>query len=143
MLGSRFVLKTDNTAICHFFSQPKLTSKQARWQEFLAEFDFNFEHKTGRSNQAADALSRKGEHATMCVLGHIQSSKADGSMREIIKEFLQKDPSARAVIALAKAGKTRQFWVEGDLLLTKGNQLYVPRAEDLRKKLLHECHDTL
>jgi len=27
--------------------------------------------------------------------------------------------------------------------LTKGNRLYVPRAGDLRKKLLHECHDTL
>jgi len=29
LLGSCFVVKTDNTAICHFFSQPKLTSKQA------------------------------------------------------------------------------------------------------------------
>ncbi|KAA0051359.1 reverse transcriptase [Cucumis melo var. makuwa] len=44
---------------------------------------------------------------------------------------------------LAKAGKTRQFWVEEDLLVTKGNRLYVPRAGDLRKKLLYECHDTL
>jgi len=86
LLGSRFVVKTDNSAICHFFNQPKLTSKQARWKESLAEFDFKFEHK---------------------------------------------------------AGKTRQFWVEGDLLLTKGNRLYVPRAGDLRRKLLHECHDTL
>ncbi|KAL0532578.1 hypothetical protein IC582_031283 [Cucumis melo] len=44
---------------------------------------------------------------------------------------------------LAKAGKTRQFWVEEDLLVTKGNRLYVLRAGDLRKKLLYECHDTL
>ncbi|XP_039059607.1 uncharacterized protein LOC120203367 [Hibiscus syriacus] len=39
---------TDNTAVSHFLTQPKLTAKQARWQEFLAEFDFNFEHKAGK-----------------------------------------------------------------------------------------------
>ena len=63
LMGSQFVVKTDNSAIFHFFDQPKLTTKQARWQESLAEFNFKFEHKVGRSNQAADALSRKGEYA--------------------------------------------------------------------------------
>ncbi|KAA0063135.1 reverse transcriptase [Cucumis melo var. makuwa] len=43
----------------------------------------------------------------------------------------------------AKAGKTRQFWVEENLLVTKGNRLYVSRVGDLRKKLLHECQETL
>ena len=56
-------------------------------------------------------------------------------MRDIIKEHLHKDPSA-------KAGKT-QFWVEGHLLMTKGNRLYIPRMGELRKKLIQECHDTL
>ena len=63
LLGSKFVVKTDNTVVSHFLTQPKLTPKQARWQEFLAEFDFYFEHKAGRLNQAADALSRKAELA--------------------------------------------------------------------------------
>ena len=53
------------------------------------------------------------------------------------------EPSAQVVVALAKVDKTRQIWVEEDLLLTKGNRLNVPRACDMRKKLLHECHDTL
>ncbi|TYK23473.1 reverse transcriptase [Cucumis melo var. makuwa] len=56
LLGSSFVVKTDNNATCHFFTQPKLTPNQARWQEFLAEFDFKFEHMKGSSNQAVDAL---------------------------------------------------------------------------------------
>lgn len=68
LLGSQFVVKIDNSAICHFFDQPKLTTKQARWQESLAEFNFKFEHKTGKSNQAADALSRKGKHAALCII---------------------------------------------------------------------------
>ena len=73
-------------------------AKQARWQESLAEFDFKFEHKARKSNQAADALNRKGEHAALCMLANIHSSKIDGSMRDIIKEHLHKDPSAKAVV---------------------------------------------
>ncbi|KAA0051292.1 reverse transcriptase [Cucumis melo var. makuwa] len=83
-------------------------------KEFLAEFDFEFEHKKGSSNQAADALSRKQEHAAICLLADLRGSEIGGS-----------------------------FWVEEDLLVTKGNRLYVPGARDLRKKLLYECHDTL
>ncbi|KAL0541779.1 hypothetical protein IC582_021836 [Cucumis melo] len=143
LLGPSFVVKTDNSATCHFFTLPKLTSKQARWQEFLAEFDFEFEHKKGSSNQAADALSRKQEHAAICLLAHLRRSEIGGSVRDTLREFLQKDHAAQNVMNLVKAGKTRQFWVEKDLLVTKGNRLYVPRAGDLRKKLLYECHDTL
>ena len=61
LLGSKFVVKTDNAAVSHFLTQPKLTPKQARCQKFVAKFEFHFEHKPGRSNQAADALSRKAE----------------------------------------------------------------------------------
>ena len=137
LLGSQLIVKTDNSAIFHFFDQPKLTAKQARWQESLAEFDFKFEHKVGKSNQAADALSRKGEHAALCMFAHIHSSKIDGSMRDIIKEHLHKDPSAKAIVKLANAGKTRQFLVERDLLMTKRTRLYVPRTGELREvKLL-------
>ncbi|KAL0350609.1 UNVERIFIED_CONTAM: hypothetical protein Sradi_4210100 [Sesamum radiatum] len=31
LLGSPFVVKTDNTAVSHFMTQSKLTSRQARW----------------------------------------------------------------------------------------------------------------
>ncbi|TYK28654.1 reverse transcriptase [Cucumis melo var. makuwa] len=94
-------------------------------------------------NQAADALSRKQEHAVICLLAHLRGSEIGGSVRDTLREFLQKDHAAQNVMNLVKAGKTRQFWVEEDLLVTKGNRLYVPRAGDLRKKLLYECHDTL
>ena len=143
LVGSQFVVKTDNSAICHFFDQPKLKAKQTRWQESLAEFDFKFEHKAGKSYQVADTLSRKGEHGALCMLAHIHSSKIDRSVRDIIEEHLLQDPSAKAIVELAKVGKTRQFWVKGNLLMTKGNRLYVARTGELRKKLIQECHDTL
>ncbi|KAK3005507.1 hypothetical protein RJ639_016066 [Escallonia herrerae] len=41
LLGSRFLIKTDNIATSYFQSQKKLSPKQARWQDFLAEFDYS------------------------------------------------------------------------------------------------------
>ena len=49
LLGSKFVVKTDNVATSYFLSQKKLSPKQARWQDFLAEFDMVLEYKPGLS----------------------------------------------------------------------------------------------
>ena len=80
LLEAKFVVKADNRSICHFFDQPKLSSKQAHWQECVAEFDFQFEHRLGKANQAADALSRKREHVALCMLAHLQASKLSGKI---------------------------------------------------------------
>ncbi|CAM8905253.1 unnamed protein product [Rhodiola kirilowii] len=58
LLGSRFAVKTKNVATSYFNTQNKLSPKQARWQDFLAEFDMVFEYKPGKVNVVADALSR-------------------------------------------------------------------------------------
>ena len=50
LMGTRFIVVTDNVANTFFKTQKKLTTKQARWQEFLADFDFMWVHKPGRHN---------------------------------------------------------------------------------------------
>ncbi|KAG8386598.1 hypothetical protein BUALT_Bualt03G0164900 [Buddleja alternifolia] len=115
-------------------TQKKLSPKQARWQDFLAEFDYVLEYKPGKANVVADALSRKAELAAI--------SLAKGNVHEKIKEGLEHDPMAKELMRLAKEGKTRQFWVEDGLLYTKGRRLYVPKWGNLRKDLIKECHDT-
>ena len=57
LLGKKLVIMTDNVATCYFQTQKKLNSKQARWQDFLAEFDYVMAYKPGRVNVVADALS--------------------------------------------------------------------------------------
>ncbi|TXG73104.1 hypothetical protein EZV62_001683 [Acer yangbiense] len=65
LLGATFLIMTDNVATSYFQTQKKLSPKQARWQDFLAEFDYRLEYKPGKANVVADALSRKAELAAM------------------------------------------------------------------------------
>ncbi|GJS21721.1 putative nucleotidyltransferase, ribonuclease H [Tanacetum coccineum] len=134
LLGSRFVIKTDNIATSYFQTQKKLSPKQARWQDFLAEFDYQLEYKPGKANVVADALSRKAEFAAI--------TQAQFFLQDRIKEGLEHDPLAKKIIALAKDGRTRRFWLKGDMLFTKGDRLYVPKWGDLRRVILKECHDS-
>ena len=54
LIGMQFVVVTENVANTFFKTQKKLTAKQARWQEFLANFDFVWVHKPGRHNQVVE-----------------------------------------------------------------------------------------
>ena len=65
LLGLHFTIITDSVATSYFETQKKLSSKQAQWQDFLAEFDYLLEYKLGEANVVTDALSRKAELATL------------------------------------------------------------------------------
>ena len=41
---------TDNVSLQYFQSQPKISPKHARWQDFLAELDLLIVHKQGTQN---------------------------------------------------------------------------------------------
>ncbi|KAL0447549.1 UNVERIFIED_CONTAM: Transposon Tf2-11 polyprotein [Sesamum latifolium] len=143
LLGSPFVVKTDNTAVSHFMTQPKLISRQARWQELLSEFHFVLEYRAGSSNHVVDALSRSADLACLGSVAVLSSSTVATSIRDRVHELLPKDSAAQGLVHLIEQGKARQFWLEDDLLMTKENRLYVPKGGDLRKSLISKCHDTL
>ncbi|KAL0289006.1 UNVERIFIED_CONTAM: Transposon Tf2-11 polyprotein [Sesamum radiatum] len=124
-------------------TQPKLTSRQARWQELLSEFHFVLEYRAGSSNHVADALSRRADLASLGSVAALASSAVATSVRDRARELLARDSAAQGLVHLVEQGKARHFWLEEGLLMTKGNRLYVPKGGDLRKSLISECHDTL
>lgn len=136
LLGATFVIMTDNVATSYFQTQKKLSPKQARWQDFLAEFDYQLEYKPGKANVVADALSRKAELATL------NASQPQSTLINRIKEGLQQDPLAKSLIKLANEGRTRRFWLDEGVLLTTGDRVYVPKWGNLRKEIIKECHDS-
>ena len=59
LMGRRFELRIDHCGLKYLFDQPTLNARQARWLEFLCEFDFEIKHIKGKENNVADALSKK------------------------------------------------------------------------------------
>jgi hypothetical protein len=59
-IGSKdVVMWTDNVTLKYFATQPKLSSKQVRWQDTLALFNVDIRHKPRKDNVVPDALSQK------------------------------------------------------------------------------------
>ena len=84
LLGSHFTIMTDNVVINYFQTQKKLSPKRGRRQDFLAEFDYRLEYKSGKANIVVDALSRKAEYATLSM------SQPKSDLVSRIKEGLNK-----------------------------------------------------
>jgi len=57
--GQTVVAWTDHSALRHFMKSTEWKDRQVRWGNDMGEFNLEIRHLPGRSNRAADALSRK------------------------------------------------------------------------------------
>ena len=73
LLGSKFTIYTDNNPLA-YVKESKLGAAQIRWLSELALFDFDITYISGKSNQAADALS----HHPMTDDEILSDSESDG-----------------------------------------------------------------
>ena len=76
LLGSKFTVYTDNNPLA-YIQTSKLGASQIHWLSELALFDFNIIYRSGKSNQAADALSQCPE--PNCKLESNDDSDNDSS----------------------------------------------------------------
>ena len=54
----RYLIRTDSSAITFLTSIKESRGMFARWAVYLSSFDFEIKHIAGKSNTAADSLSR-------------------------------------------------------------------------------------
>ncbi|RVW15655.1 hypothetical protein CK203_075362 [Vitis vinifera] len=121
LLGSIFTVVTDNVANTFFKTQKKLSPRQARWQEFLADFNFEWLHRPGRHNTVADVLSRKELITYITALSEVISD-----FNEKIKHVAEQDAAYGRLKQQVKEGVIRRYWLEGDLLVAKGGRCRPP-----------------
>ena len=58
LLGRKFIVRTDHSALQWFRTFKKPVGQVARWIEQLAEYNFEIVHRPGKQHANADALSR-------------------------------------------------------------------------------------
>jgi hypothetical protein len=56
--GRAFIVRTDNSPLCHLLSKTSLPRRQARGVELVSRYTFDVEHSPGKLN-VADGLSRR------------------------------------------------------------------------------------
>lgn len=78
----------DNVTASYFNTQKKLTPKQARWQDFLAKFDFTLRYKLGHANAVANALSHQGISTYLTTM-----LAATGDIIDAIRSAYLTDPT--------------------------------------------------
>ena len=59
LLGRHFLIRSDHVALTYLRSAKELIGQQARWLDFIEEFDFELQHRAGVAHGNADTLSRK------------------------------------------------------------------------------------
>ena len=58
VLGKPFKVRTDHSVLQWLYSFKEPEGQLAKWQESLAEYEFNVQHRPGKKHTNADALSR-------------------------------------------------------------------------------------
>ncbi|KAD3641652.1 hypothetical protein E3N88_30876 [Mikania micrantha] len=139
LLGTRFVVYTDQKSLKFLLQQRVTTPNQQNWVAKLLGYDFEILYKPGCSNRAADALSRQAEAGQLAMLESgpvwIQGAKlvAEAQADPNIQQFMQKysaDPS-----------KYKGYSIKQGVLFFK-SRLVIATNSKYIPALLHEFHTT-
>ncbi|GJT78712.1 putative reverse transcriptase domain-containing protein [Tanacetum coccineum] len=90
LFHKEFILFTDHDSLRHIRTQDKVSHKHGRWLAFLEKFTFVVKHKTGVSNRAADALSRRS--------GLLVTMQVDVPGLDVIRDMVIVDPYFSVVL---------------------------------------------
>lgn len=148
LLGSHITIVTDHRTLENFDTQKDLSRRQARWMEFLSQYDYTIVYVPGETNTVADALSRTDVEDTLppsINVNALFSIGTDPSVLRDIKTGYMSDSFCKNLFADIASGKIdKKSGVRvTDGLLYLGNRLVIPRASSLRETLFHMAHDAL
>jgi hypothetical protein len=71
----------------YFAIQPKLSSKQVKWQDTLALFNVDIRHKPGKDNMVLDVLSWK--HQFKCTITLFKKTYYWPNLKNDAKEYVK------------------------------------------------------
>ena len=143
LLGNHFKIWTDHATLKFFQTQPRLSSKQARWSESLSEYDYEILYLPGKENKVADAVSRRTDLQTNAISEWVPSTTisienqlADPDFTNIILN-LQGQPTEDKVSTSYMAHFT--LGSRGQLIYDQ-SRLCIPKGP-LQTQIIHDHHD--
>ena len=133
-------------------SKPHLSKREARWAEFLAEFNFSIRHIPGKEN-TADSLSRQSESRLWAELGSLELSidLHPDEAKEIEDGYADDRELSHIINRLRSVRdndsfRDKYFWDEENkrlyLIDSSPARLCIPKGP-IRLKILQENHDCI
>jgi RNase H-like domain found in reverse transcriptase/Integrase zinc binding domain len=95
-------VRTDHKNLQYFRQPQKITGRQARWIEYLQDFDYKLSHIPGHTNTVADLLSRRKDlnkevnTDKLCIL--LDDTLFSNPEPTIRKLFLEDDIEKRRMV---------------------------------------------
>ena len=136
--GSKFTILTDHHSLKYFMTQPNLSKRQARWLDFLAEFDYEIVHKPGKSNVVADALSRV-DTIECCAISEVHHGL---KLFQGLEQEYKQDEETQKILEESEAHPEYKILQNKIYLPSDGRmRLYIPKGE-VRNSIMSELHDS-
>lgn len=134
-------VQTDHKALVYFNTQPGLSPRQVRWQNFLSDYELRIEYLKGSDNIVADALSRK----TNLRLSAIRLMAEYDPLLKRVRAAYASDPAcvSRLQAAAQPVSDDRFRTLHGMLYYVQDGKLrmYVPDDRTLRTELIRDYHE--
>jgi hypothetical protein len=130
---------TDHCGFRHFFDQPKLNARQARWITLLSEFDFKIKHIKGKENRVSNSLI-----ISVKTIHLIAVSTCETNVRERVRNAYEIDAFFKTMTSYLRKDPTgikyEGYQMLDEDLLTYTNILYIPSCDDLKRFIMDEMH---
>jgi Reverse transcriptase (RNA-dependent DNA polymerase)./Integrase core domain. len=156
LLGGPITIFTDHKTLENFDGQKDLSRRQARWQEFMSQFEMEITYIKGEENTVADALSRlpvekedeapvkeSSKYASWLLnksINATMSISADSEFLLDVKRGYLEDEFTKKLL-LSKS--TVPGVTESNGLWYIDGRLIIPRIASCREDLFRLAHDTM
>ncbi|XP_062099393.1 transposon Ty3-I Gag-Pol polyprotein isoform X1 [Humulus lupulus] len=141
LLGRHFVIRTDHRSLKELLTQVIQTPEQQHFLRKLIGFSFSIEYKAGKTNSAADALSRRHDGASSFLTAAISSACFD-FLDELRRENTTCQELRHIHNQLAEGTLTAADYSVREGLLYYRQRIRVSSNSNFKQQLIREFHDT-
>lgn len=162
--GTPTKVLTDHANLTNFMGKQRLSRRQARWAQFLSQYEFTIDYRPGTKNKKADALTRRSEdlpeegdgrgrpfeailQPNNFLCSELSTTEQPVYMEEKIIEALKNDALAKEIIKALETNQSRHPKVDlaeckyNGRTLTVYGLLYVPENLELQRQIIYSKHD--
>ena len=154
LMNTHFLVLTDNVACTYIVKKSDLSPRLARWAVQLADYSFDIQHKAGKENVVADALSRAEEVNAIDSdppINEEDTEMAAAQSRDYylspIKLYLTKKKfpvdTTKREMSVIKEKSLHFKMIKGVVYRVKGDKLLLAIPASQRQDLLYSAHESL